>query len=51
MTGNPRVVCRRTGCVLRDHVVTTKMTECLSCGSDLKPEVGDLLDGLFGKTN
>lgn len=46
MTDNPRVVCRKPGCALRDNVVATTLTECLSCGGELKPEID--LSSLFG---
>jgi predicted nucleic acid-binding Zn ribbon protein len=54
MTDTRKVICRNTGCTLRNHVIDTALTECLSCGSELKPEIdfselfGDL-SGLFRK--
>lgn len=61
MTDTRRVVCRAVNCSMRNTVVTTALSECLSCGAELKPEIdlshlfpndgdlGDLLGGLYGK--
>lgn len=46
MTVPRKVVCRAVNCATRDLVVTTALTECLSCGGELKPELD--LASLFG---
>lgn len=37
MADKKQVACRRNGCAMKDTVVTTDATKCLSCGEELKP--------------